>query len=83
MNTPTTVTHPSIHLNGTCAALAAAILNRLEDGDDLVPVRWWLEQLGQVELEPNAAAKVVALGERINEVLVAAFELVEAVENVA
>ena len=83
MNTATTVTLPSIQLNSTYAALAAAILNRLEDGDDLVPVRWWLEQLGQAELEPNAAAKVVALGERINEVLVAALELVKAVENVA
>jgi len=58
------------------AALALAIRNQLEEGDDLVPVRWWLEQLAQAELEPNAAAKVEHLGKRINELLAAASELV-------
>ena len=62
------------------AALALAIRDQLEEGDDLVPVRWWLEQLVEAELEPDAAAQVVALGDAINSLMAAASELVTLVE---
>jgi len=60
-------------------ALALAIRDQLEDGDDLVPVRWWLEQLAQAELEPAAASKVVDLGDVIASLLATASELVQLV----
>ena len=62
------------------AALALAIRHQLEEGEDFVPVRWWLEQLAKAELEPDAAAQVVALGDAINSLMAAATELVTLVE---
>lgn len=58
------------------AALAAAVLDRLED--DLAPVHWWLGELAQADLAPDVAALVAGLEAELNNVVMGAVALVAA-----